>query len=72
MAAELRQGKFDHRGDLLPQDIAAQIGKDNGEMVGFRLCWYEVDDDGIKRRPGKSFSARTHKSLDAALASPAS
>jgi hypothetical protein len=36
-------------------------------MVGFRLRWYEVDDDGSKRRPGKSFSARTYKSLDAAL-----
>jgi hypothetical protein len=67
MAAKLKQDKFDHHGDSLPKDILAQTRKDSGEIVGFEVRWYEFDDDGIKHRPGKSFSARAHGSLDAAL-----
>lgn len=68
MPSELRQAKEDHHGRGLPEDIAASIRKDNDEIVGYRVRWREEDENGIERRPSKSFSTRDHGSLDAALA----
>ncbi len=68
MALDLIETKLDHYGNKLPEDVNAQVRKDTGEIVGYKVRWREEDENGIKGRPSKSFSARRLGSLDGALA----
>ncbi len=67
MALPIRETNIDHNGNELPADVFACVRKDNGEIVSFKVRWREEDEDGIRRQPSKSFSARKHGSLDRAL-----
>lgn len=68
MGLKLEENRMDHHGDELPEDVSALLRKDTGEMVGYKVRWREEDENGIRRRPSKSFSARKLGSLDQALA----
>lgn len=67
MAIPIQEIKVDHHGEDLPADIFACARKDTGEIVSFKVRWWEEDEDGIQRHPSKSFSVRKHGSLDRAL-----
>lgn len=67
MASEAKDKGLDHHGNPLPADVYASTRKD-GSIAGYRVRWREEDEDGIKRQPSKSFSARScGGSLDQAL-----
>ncbi len=48
--------------------MAPVTRKADGEIVGYRVRWYETDPNGIRRHPSKSFSAKKFGNLDRALA----
>lgn len=67
MAVPIQELKVDHHGEDLPADVFACARKDNGEIVSYKVRWWEEDEDGVLRHPSKSFSERKHGSLDRAL-----
>jgi hypothetical protein len=67
MAVKYREDGKDHYGKDLPEDISAYIPEGTDEIAGYRARWREEDENGIKTRPSKSFSARKLGSLDDAL-----
>jgi hypothetical protein len=68
MALKWREIGTDHHNNELPDGISATARKDDGAIIGYRVRWWEEDEDGIKRQPSKSFSARKFGgSLDRAL-----
>jgi hypothetical protein len=67
MALKLKESGTDHYGNELPEDVCALLRQDTGEIVGYKVRWREEDENGIRRRPSKSFSARKLGSLDQAL-----
>lgn len=67
MALAMKDTGVDHRGRPLPADIRAQVRRDTGDLVGFRVRWRQVDDRGRRLRPSRSFSVRRLGSPDRAL-----
>lgn len=66
-ALKYRENGMDHYGNDLPEDICAYIPEGAEQIAGYRVRWREEDENGIKTRPSKSFSARKLDSLDDAL-----
>jgi hypothetical protein len=67
MALKLKESGTDHYSNGLPEDVCALLREDTDEIVGYKVRWREEDENGIRRRPSKSFSARRLGSLDQAL-----
>jgi hypothetical protein len=67
MAVRYREDGKDHYGNDLPEDICAYIPEGTEQIAGYRVRWREEDENGIRTRPSKSFSARKIGSLDDAL-----
>jgi len=67
MTLALKDTAVDHHGRPLPHDIYAQVRRDDGALVSFRVRWRQVDDRGRRLRPSRSFSIRRLGSADRAL-----
>jgi hypothetical protein len=67
MTLALRDTREDHRGRALPRCIYAQVRRDTGDIVAFRVRWQQFDDQGRRLRPSRSFSIRRLGSADRAL-----
>jgi hypothetical protein len=64
---KVKETGADHRGNDLPDGISATTREADGVIVGYRVRWWEEDQNGIKRQPSRSFSERKLGSLDRAL-----
>jgi hypothetical protein len=67
MAVKYREDGKDHYGNDLPEDVCAYIPEGSEQIAGYRVRWREEDENGIRTRPSKSFSARKFGTLDDAL-----
>jgi hypothetical protein len=64
---KVKETGADHHGNELPDGVSATTRKADGVIVGYRIRWWEEDQNGIKHQPSRSFSERKLGSLDRAL-----